>query len=125
MSRPRKRGSPTIRKICANCNLQFNPEPSDLMEIGLRPENVRGRTFHYGEGCKRCNNTGYKSRQAIFEMFLGSANIKQMIADNAKLVDLRRQARKEGMRVLREAGIIAIYEGTTPIEEIVRETILH
>jgi type IV pilus assembly protein PilB len=114
-----------VRKICANCKVQFTPEPGDLMEIGLKPENVRGRTFYYGEGCKRCNNTGYKGRQAIFEMFLGSATIKQMIADNSKLVDLRRQARKEGMRVLREAGIIAVYEGMTTIEEIVRETILH
>lgn len=114
-----------VRKICTDCKLQFTPEAADLMEIGLRAENVRGRTFFYGEGCKRCNTTGYKGRQAIFEMFLGSPAIKAMIADNAKLVDLRRQARKEGMRVLRESGIIAIYEGLTSIEEIVRETILH
>jgi type IV pilus assembly protein PilB len=114
-----------VRKICGECKVQFTPEPADLMEVGLRPESVRGRQFYYGEGCKRCNSTGYKGRQAIFEMFLGSANLKQMIAENAKLVDLRRQARKEGMRTLREAGIIATYEGSTTIEEVVRETILH
>ena len=58
-------------------------------------------------------------------MFIGSAKIKEMIAKNAKLVDLTAQARKEGMRILREAGVTAIYEGRTTIEEIVRETILH
>jgi len=114
-----------VRRICSDCKVQYIPNPEELFELGLRPEAVQGRTFHYGEGCKKCNNTGYKGRQAIFEMFLGSTNVKQMIADKAKLSDLGRQARKEGMRTLREAGIIAIYEGTTTIEEIVRETINH
>ncbi|MBL4848539.1 MAG: Flp pilus assembly complex ATPase component TadA [Planctomycetes bacterium] len=114
-----------VRKICIDCKAQYTPEPEELMELGLKPELVQGRSFFYGEGCKRCNSTGYKGRQAIFEMFLGSAKIKEMIAKNARLVDLTAQARKEGMRVLREAGITAIYEGRTSIEEIVRETILH
>jgi type IV pilus assembly protein PilB len=114
-----------VRKICLDCKAQYDPEPEELMELGLKPELVRGRTFYYGEGCKRCNSTGYKGRQAIFEMFLGSSKIKEMIAQNAKLADLTAQARKEGMRILREAGITAIYEGRTSIEEIVRETILH
>jgi len=114
-----------VRKICQDCKVQYTPEPDELMEISLRPENVQGRSFFYGEGCKICNNTGYKGRQAIFEMFLGTEAVKQMIAKNAKLVDMRRQARKDGMRTLRESGIIAVYEGMTTIEEVVRETILH
>jgi len=112
-----------VRKICSGCKIEYHPEAEELMELGLRKKNVQGRTFYYGEGCKTCNTTGYKGRQAIFEMFLGSPNLKKMIADGAKLTDLRRQARKEGMRILREAGIVAIYEGRTTIEEIVRETV--
>ena len=112
-----------VRKICAGCKIEYHPEPEEIMELGLRPNSVQDRTFYYGEGCKTCNSTGYKARQAIFEMFLGSAGLKKMIADKAKLSDLRRQARKEGMRTLREAGIVAIYEGRTTIEEIVRETV--
>ena len=114
-----------VRKICSECKVQYTPEPAELMEVGLRPESVQGRSFFYGEGCKRCNSTGYKGRQAIFEMFLGTEAVKQLIAKNAKLAELRAQARKDGMRVLREAGIIAVYEGLTTIEEIVRETIMH
>ncbi len=114
-----------VRKICSECKVQYTPEAEELMEVGLRPDSVQGRSFFYGEGCKRCNNTGYKARQAIFEMFLGTGSVKEMIAKNAKLADLRRQARKDGMRTLREAGIIAVYEGLTTIEEVVRETVLH
>ena len=114
-----------VRKICQECKVQYSPEVEELMEIGLKPDMVAGRQFFYGQGCKKCNTTGYKGRQAIFEMFLGTPAVKEMIAANAKLNDLRRQARKDGMRVLREAGITAVYEGRTTIEEIVRETVLH
>ena len=114
-----------VRKICQECKVQYTPEVEELMEIGLKPDMVAGRQFFYGQGCKKCNTTGYKGRQAIFEMFLGTPAVKEMIAANAKLNDLRRQARKDGMRVLREAGITAVYEGRTTIEEIVRETVLH
>lgn len=95
------------------------------MELGLRPENVQGRTFFYGEGCKVCNNTGYKGRTAIFEMFIGTENLKHAIANKVPLAELKKVARKDGMRTLRESGIISIYDGTTTIEEIVKETVFH
>ena len=114
-----------VRRICKECKVQYGPQVEELMELGLRPDMVKGRSFFYGEGCKICNNTGYKGRMAIFEMFLGSPVLKQMIAEKAKLSDLRRKARKEGMRVLRESGIVAVYEGHTTLEEVVRETIMH
>jgi type IV pilus assembly protein PilB len=114
-----------VRKICVECKVQYTPQAEELYELGLKPENVQGRTFHYGEGCKVCNNTGYKGRVAIFEMFIGTEPLKQAIANKLPLSELKKVAKKEGMRTLRESGIIAIYEGTTTIEEIVRETVFH
>ena len=55
-------------------------------------------------------------------MFLGSPVIKQMIAENAKLVDLRRQARKEGMISLFLSGIDKVHRGITTYEEVLRAT---
>ncbi|MCO5171413.1 MAG: Flp pilus assembly complex ATPase component TadA [Planctomycetes bacterium] len=114
-----------VRKICVECKVQYSPQAEELYELGLKPEMVQGRTFFYGEGCKVCNNTGYKSRQAIFEMFIGTENLKTAVANKVPLAELKKTAKKEGMRTLREAGIIAIYEGTTTIEEIVKETVFH
>jgi type IV pilus assembly protein PilB len=114
-----------VRKICVECKVQYSPTQEEVMELGLRLENVQGRTFFYGEGCKVCNNTGYKGRTAIFEMFIGTEALKHAIAQKVPLAELKKVARKEGMRTLRESGIIAIYEGTTTIEEIVRETVFH
>lgn len=112
-----------VRKICGECKVEYSPSPEELMELNLKPEKVQGRSFYYGEGCKRCNNTGYKGRNAIFEIFLGSEPLKKLITEKASLADLRRQARKEGMRTLRESGILAIFDGVTTIEEVVKETV--
>jgi type IV pilus assembly protein PilB len=114
-----------IRKICAECKVQYTPQAEELYELGLKPDLVQGRNFFYGEGCKTCNNTGYKGRQAIFEMFIGTEPLKAAIAAKVQLSELKKVAKKEGMRTLRESGIIAIYEGITTIEEIVRETVFH
>jgi type IV pilus assembly protein PilB len=112
-----------VRKICEECKVEYQPSPDELMEVNLKPEKVQGRTFFYGEGCKKCNNTGYKGRNAVFEIFLGSEGLKKMITEKASLADLRRQARKEGMRTLRESGILAVFDGVTTIEEVVKETV--
>ena len=116
-------GQRLVRKICSECKVEYQPSPEELMELNLKPEKVHGRSFYYGEGCKKCNNTGYKGRNAIFEIFLNSEQLKKLITDKASLADLRRQARKEGMRTLRESGILAIFDGVTTIEEVVKETI--
>ncbi|HZU98673.1 MAG TPA: ATPase, T2SS/T4P/T4SS family [Planctomycetota bacterium] len=112
-----------VRKICGECKVEYQPSPEELMELNLKPDKVQGRSFFYGEGCKKCNNTGYKGRNAVFEILLSSEQIKKLISEKASLADLRRQARKEGMRTLRESGILAIFDGVTTIEEVVKETV--
>ncbi len=56
-------------------------------------------------------------------MMLFSENMKQLIIERSSTSDLRRLAVKEGMRTLRESGILAVFEGATSIEEVVKETI--
>ncbi|MDF1664496.1 MAG: ATPase, T2SS/T4P/T4SS family, partial [Planctomycetota bacterium] len=112
-----------IRRICSECKVEYDPSQEELFELQLNREKVSNRKFFYGEGCKICNNTGYKGRVAIFEMMLGTSKIKEAIISNVPLSDLQRIARTEGMRTLRESGLIAIFEGTTTIEEIVKETV--
>jgi type IV pilus assembly protein PilB len=112
-----------VRRICDECRTEYTPSEEELFELDLSPEAVRGKKFFYGEGCKRCNNTGYRGRQGIFEIMLLNDKLKQMIIDGASTADLRREARAAGMRLLRDAGIISIYDGYTTIEEVVKETI--
>jgi type IV pilus assembly protein PilB len=94
------------------------------MELELRPENVQGRKFHYGKGCEMCNNTGYKGRQGIYEIMLLDDDMRDQIIKHASTQVLRAEAKKRGMRTLRQSGLINIYDGVTTIEEVVRETIM-
>ncbi len=112
-----------VRRICRNCKEEFQPTEQQLMELNLRPENVVGRTFFYGKGCDYCNNTGYKGRLAIFEIMVMDDELREMVMKHASTGLLRTEARKRGMRTLRESGQLAIYDGTTSIEEVVRETL--
>ena len=94
------------------------------MELELRPEDVKGRIFYYGKGCEACNNTGYRGRLGTYEIMLLDDEMRDMIIKHASTQVLRMEARKRGMRPLRLSGLMAIYDGITTIEEVVRETIM-
>jgi type IV pilus assembly protein PilB len=113
-----------VRRICTNCKAEYTPTSEQLMELDLRPDDVTGRVFHYGKGCDACNNTGYRGRQGIFEIMLLDDDLRDMIINRASTQVLRAESRKRGMRSLRQSGLLAIYDGVTTIEEVVRETIM-
>ena len=113
-----------VRKICNNCKTEYTPAEEQLMELELRPEDVAGKTFYYGKGCDQCNNTGYRGRMGIYELMTLDDDMRDMIIKHASTQVLRAEARKRGMRTLRSCGLMAIYDGVTTIEEVVRETIM-
>lgn len=113
-----------VRKVCVTCKEMYDPEPEQLMELGLKPDAVVGKQFAYGRGCNKCNGTGYKSRMALYEMFRINDEIKQMIMDDAGVAQLREAGRRHGMRTLRESGQLAVYDAATSIEEVMRETLV-
>ena len=80
--------------------------------------------FYYGKGCDHCNNTGYRGRMGIYEIMTLDDDMRDMIIKHASTQVLRVEAKKRGMRTLRQSGLMAIYDGVTTIEEVVRETIM-
>jgi type IV pilus assembly protein PilB len=112
-----------VRKICANCKTAFEPTEEVLMELGLTSEDVKGKVFYYGKGCDICNGTGYRGRMGIFEIMTFDDTVRELIMKHASTSVLRAAARKTGMKLLRESGLEAVYNGTTTIDEVVRETI--
>jgi len=117
-------GQRLVRRICVHCKQEYQPTEEMLMELNLTPEDVEGRTFFSGKGCDECNNTGYRGRVAIFEIMMLDDTIRELIMQHASTNVIRNEARKRGMRTLRESGLLAIYDGVTTIEEVVRETIV-
>jgi type IV pilus assembly protein PilB len=113
-----------VRKICEDCRTEFEPSAEMLMELNLRPEDVRGKKFYYGRGCDRCNNTGHRGRMGIFELVVMNDDLRDLISAGASTDQLRNACRRTGMMTLRESGLRAIFKGLTTIEEVVRETVL-
>jgi type IV pilus assembly protein PilB len=113
-----------VRKICEDCRTEFEPSKDMLLEINLRPEQAKGKKFYYGKGCQRCNNTGYRGRCGIFELVTMNDEVRDLISAGASTDQLRAQCWAQGMTTLREAGMKAIHDGVTSIEEVARETVV-
>jgi type IV pilus assembly protein PilB len=113
-----------VRKICENCKTQFEPSDAQLMELQLLPEDVKDKKFYYGRGCSKCNGTGYRGRTGIFEIMVFNDEIRDLIMSQASTNVLRSAGQKGGMRLLRDNGLAAIYDGVTTIDEIVKETMM-
>ncbi len=113
-----------VRTICPRCKEEFSPTEDMLMELNLTPEQVSGRTFYHGAGCEYCRGTGYSGRIAIFEIMLLDDELRELIMQRRSTNMIREAARKRGMRILRETGLLSIFDGQTTIEEIVSQTIM-
>jgi type IV pilus assembly protein PilB len=113
-----------VRRICENCKEEFHPTVEMLMELGLEPKDAGEHVFFYGKGCDYCNNTGYRGRMGIFEIMNLDDDLRDLIMKRSSSNVLRSESRKRGMRTLREAGLLAIFEGNTTIEEVVKETLV-
>ena len=112
-----------VRTICPKCREQYEPREEELMELGLLPEDIGGRKLFRGKGCDNCHGSGYRGRLAIFEIMAMNDTLRDLVMKKASTNVLRDVSRKFGMRTLREAGLLAIYDGLTTIDEVVRETI--
>jgi type IV pilus assembly protein PilB len=112
-----------VRTICKKCKETYEPKEEEIMELGMRPEQLRGKTFSRGKGCDNCNGSGYRGRLALFEIMTMDDTLREMVMKNANTASLRRYSRQRGMRSLRECGLLAIYEGITTIDEVIRETL--
>ncbi|MBI69794.1 MAG: pilus assembly protein PilB [Phycisphaerae bacterium] len=113
-----------VRRICNGCKEEYEPSSEELLELKLRPEDVSDRTFFRGKGCNQCNNSGYRGRLAIFEIMEFDDAVRELVLSQASTAVLRVEAQKRGMRSLRECGLLAIYDGQTTIDEVVRETMI-
>jgi len=112
-----------VRTVCPKCREEYTPAEEELMELALTPETVRGRRFFRGRGCDNCHKSGYRGRMALFEIMEVDDAMRELVMQEASTGVLRDHAKRRGMRSLRDAGLLAIYEGQTTIDEVVRETI--
>ena len=115
-------GQRLVRTCCAECKVPYEPDDEQLERIELTRDDIGGRPFYYGKGCKTCNGTGYKGRKAVVEYLRISNPLRELINSRAPTLILREKARELGMRTMREHGIQAILDGYTTVDEVLRDT---
>jgi type IV pilus assembly protein PilB len=111
-----------VRKVCPKCKARVEPPGHILQGLGLRPEIAKKANFMKGKGCAHCNKTGYRGRMGIYELMIMSSTIREMTFKGEPTENLRRVARKQGMRTLFEDGMIKAIKGLTSLEEVLRIT---
>ncbi|MEM8781564.1 MAG: ATPase, T2SS/T4P/T4SS family [Planctomycetota bacterium] len=113
-----------VRKICPRCKEAYDPTEDELFALNLTLEDLEGRQLFRGRGCDFCNQSGYKGRMGLYEIMVLDDELRDLIMKQASSQLLRSEARKRGMRTLRQTGLIAMYDGLTSLDEVVRETMI-
>jgi|KBSSwiStaDraftv2_1062776.scaffolds.fasta_scaffold67043_2 type IV pilus assembly protein PilB len=111
-----------VRVICAHCKRPARVTRALLEESGLDPALEHSHRFFEGVGCIECNGTGYKGRQAICELLDLTDRIREMILEKRPTSEIKKAAREEGMRFLRESAVERVLEGVTTLREINKVT---
>jgi type II secretory ATPase GspE/PulE/Tfp pilus assembly ATPase PilB-like protein len=112
-----------VRRLCKECAEEYEPSDQELYVVGLDKKRLNGSKLTKSGGCRKCRNTGYKGRTAIFEIIPMSREIRKLIFNNANEDDIRTKALEDGMISLRESGLRKVLDGTTSIQEILRSTV--
>ena len=112
-----------VRKVCRRCRTFYHPDEKLLMEMGINPDTVdKDLVIPKAVGCPECRNRGYSGRIALFEVVVMNDELRDMAYRELPTTEIRKVARKYGMRTLREDGWLKVVAGITTVEEVRRST---
>ena len=111
-----------LRTICEGCKAEQAIPKEKLIEIGFSAQDAPLVKCYKGKGCGKCNNSGYKGRVAIYEVLDFSQTLKEMVLKGESIIDIKKQAIREGMKTLRMSALTKMAEGRTTLEEALTST---
>jgi type IV pilus assembly protein PilB len=111
-----------VRMLCPACKKAYEPDAADLEESGIDRELLEDRPLFQSVGCRECGGTGFRGRTAICELLDLSDAIRQLILDRRSSAELKKAARDDGMKSLRENALEKVFSGTTTLSEVNKVT---
>jgi type IV pilus assembly protein PilB len=111
-----------VRKVCRDCRVEYTPEPDVMRRLGLHPDEIRGKKLYRGVGCEKCGGSGYNGRYAIHELLVVDDDLSTAIVKEQSALEMKEIAMRNGMRTLREDGVLKAFEGITTLEEVLART---
>ena len=107
-----------IRTNCSKCREPYEPDPGELQLLGVTSEQAARATFMHGKGCSHCQHTGFRGRQAVFELMYMNNTMREMTFRSEPAQNLRRQARLFGMKTIVEDATEKSLTGATSVQEV-------
>jgi type II secretory ATPase GspE/PulE/Tfp pilus assembly ATPase PilB-like protein len=111
-----------VRKICEKCRQPVSITKELLVESAMDPALAETHVFYEGAGCVECAGTGFRGRMAICELLDLTDHVRQLILDRRPISELKRAAKEQGMRFLRESAVERVMLGLTTLREINKVT---
>jgi type II secretory ATPase GspE/PulE/Tfp pilus assembly ATPase PilB-like protein len=117
-----------VRRICVDCKEDYHPEKEefeelahaygedDFAKLGLKYDD--DFTLYRGKGCPQCNNSGYRGRAAIHELLVGTDTMKKLVQSKARVAEMVKVAKEEGMTTLVQDGIQKALDGLTDLKQV-------
>jgi type IV pilus assembly protein PilB len=110
------------RRLC-NCKQPMTVPDQTLLDAGYKSEDLDGSWTLYGPGgCERCKGSGFKGRVGIYQVMPISEAMQRLIMSGATALDLAQQAKSEGVKDLRESGLLKVRQGVTSLDEVLSTT---
>jgi type IV pilus assembly protein PilB len=106
------------RRLCTCKQTTVIPDEA-LLEAGFKEEDLDGTWLPYKPvGCERCSGSGYKGRVGIYQIMPISENIERIILAHGTALEIEAQASLDGVRTLRQSGLMKVKQGLTSLEEV-------
>jgi type IV pilus assembly protein PilB len=107
------------RRLCTCKEVTSIPDEA-LLQAGFREDELDGSWQPYKPvGCDRCTGSGYKGRVGIYQIMPISEEIEKIILAHGSALEIEAQAQRDGVRSLRQSGLIKVKQGLTSLEEVV------
>lgn len=110
-----------VRKICPFCSTPTHANSDALRSIGVNADEAQAHMLRRGAGCDKCQGTGYKGRQGVYELLQVDDTIRHMTVERASAGTIKQHAiESQGMRTLLGDGRLQVLAGRTTPEEVLR-----
>jgi len=107
-----------IRVVCPKCKTPYTPDPSELQHFDITEAEAAEATFMRGKGCNTCQHSGFKGRNAVFELMVMNPTLREMTFQSEPTQNIRRQARLFGMKTLVEDAKETSMKGVRTLAEV-------
>ena len=111
------------RRVCQDCRIVEEIPAQALMNAGVPKDEADQYVCYKGQGCPKCNNTGYKGRVGFYQVMPMLEEIRELVLNGANTAEIKRESMRLGIKTMRQSGLTKLREGITSFEEVLRVTV--